>query len=240
MKLEDVLIRHKILIQRLTKGLQDITMQSFDAVFKLVLKEIESNKRIKTRLLKKRLDKITEQSIPIVMQSLQDIAEYQANFIKKAIEKDRDDKLETLSEAVLATLLAKTLLKTSLNKSRVTIKKAYETIASKKNQDIIQVLLDTPNNSIAERQKFVKEVIDGRVKTQVRALANLSLNTVATEVAKKVYSIAKVEKVQWLATLDSSVCFYCESLHEKTFYIDDSPACPAHANCRCELVPYDE
>ena len=49
-----------------------------------------------------------------------------------------------------------------------------------------------------------------------------------------------VEQVMWSATLDGLTCAEDAELDGKVFPIDEAPECPAHPNCRCDLInmPY--
>lgn len=55
--------------------------------------------------------------------------------------------------------------------------------------------------------------------------------------AKERYKGFGVEMVEWVASLDDSVCEECESEHGNVYPIDDAPDLPVHPNCRCTLVP---
>ena len=51
------------------------------------------------------------------------------------------------------------------------------------------------------------------------------------------YKRVEVERVEWVSALDDRICEECESLHGKTFDIDNIPDLPVHPNCRCTVVP---
>jgi SPP1 gp7 family putative phage head morphogenesis protein len=82
---------------------------------------------------------------------------------------------------------------------------------------------------------------------QFETKAYQSQRLVRTETARvlgqsreKIYSDTGMEKVEWLATLESNTCEECARLDGRVFRIDDSrrPKLPRHPNCRCDIVPY--
>lgn len=59
--------------------------------------------------------------------------------------------------------------------------------------------------------------------------------------SKDIGESAGVTQVMWSATLDGLTCAEDAELDGKYFPIDEAPECPAHPNCRCDLinVPYE-
>jgi SPP1 gp7 family putative phage head morphogenesis protein len=47
-----------------------------------------------------------------------------------------------------------------------------------------------------------------------------------------------VEGVQWISTLDNKTCPVCRSLDRQTFALSKGPRAPIHPNCRCTLIPW--
>lgn len=233
MSLEDDIIKHKIFLQRLTNKQASIVLKGFDAAMKKVTafinKEATNYKKLKSDILK-----IVNPTIDFSLSELEKIADYHVEFTKKVLKKN---KREVTDEEIAVALILLALLMPTVSETKgLTIKKSYEVLVSRKVDDMIQTLRDTVNNKAVDRVDAVNMLLKGKISTQTKAIARLSINTATTGVAKQVYALSKIDRVRWEAMLDGS-CGYCESLHDSIFYIDSVPDCPAHVNCRCELIP---
>lgn len=73
---------------------------------------------------------------------------------------------------------------------------------------------------------------------QAARLVNTELAKVVSDAQLDVYkNSGVVDKVMWMATLESNTCDYCADLDGKEFSLNDIPKIPAHPNCRCCYVP---
>ena len=52
------------------------------------------------------------------------------------------------------------------------------------------------------------------------------------------YREAGIEQVEICAAQDERTCEICGSKHEKRYKLENCPAMPFHANCRCTVIPY--
>lgn len=233
MSIEDDIIKHKIFLQRLTNKQANIVLKGFDAAMKKITtfinKESTNYRKLKIDILR-----IVNPTVDTSLSELEKIADYHVEFTERVLKKH---KREVTSEQIaVAAILLALLMPTVSETKGLTIKKAHEVLVSKKVNDIIQTLRDTANNKAVDRVDTVNMLVKGKIATQTKAIARLSINTATTAVAKEVYALSEIAKVMWVATLDGT-CPYCESLHESVFDVDSVPDCPAHVNCRCELIP---
>ena len=91
-------------------------------------------------------------------------------------------------------------------------------------------------NQITNRVKQVTPMATKKAITIARTETLAAGNAAAQER----YRSMGVERVEWVAALDDSVCEECESLHGNTYDMDEVPAQPVHPNCRCTTVPIIE
>lgn len=110
----------------------------------------------------------------------------------------------------------------------------------------------------ALRTEIVGSIRDGNsidrvarnINKQFNAKASESQRLARTETARvieqaqdQIYKDSGVlEKVQYLATLESNTCDECADLDGNLYDVDDStkPLIPRHPNCRCTYIPYFE
>lgn len=93
------------------------------------------------------------------------------------------------------------------------------------------------NKSIYLLNEEIKEVFSKSayrskrlLETELFRVHNLAILAVAIDV----YGL---NRVRYSAILDNRTCQTCGNLDNQTFFIQDAPSLPAHANCRCELIP---
>lgn len=89
-------------------------------------------------------------------------------------------------------------------------------------------------------REIAKQIKDdfGVSAYQAARLVNTELAKVVSDAQLDVYkNSGVVDKVMWMATLESNTCDYCADLDGKEFSLNDIPKIPAHPNCRCCYVP---
>lgn len=76
-------------------------------------------------------------------------------------------------------------------------------------------------------------------RRHAQAMVRTAVNHTATKARELIYTENEelFSKVQWLATLDSRTCPFCQPLDLKTFPIDKGLRPPLHINCRCCTIP---
>lgn len=92
---------------------------------------------------------------------------------------------------------------------------------------------EKPVYQIADEIDAILEIGINRATAMARTEIMYAVNTGAVDR----YVAAGVEEVEWVAAMDDQMCEDCEDLDGKTWPIGEAPACPAHPNCRCALVP---
>jgi len=96
---------------------------------------------------------------------------------------------------------------------------------------------------ILEEQPFgevtrdiVRQIDDVGI-TRATMMARTEVMKAVNTGVKDRYKQAGVEKVEWLTAIDDNTCDECEGNSGNVYPIEDTPACPAHPNCRCTLIP---
>lgn len=82
--------------------------------------------------------------------------------------------------------------------------------------------------------------IMGVAKRTAETLVRTSIMTVNNDALEQLYKNNSdvVDKVEWLATLDSRTCKYCMSMDGRKYDLEATkPQIPAHMNCRCIYSP---
>ena len=71
---------------------------------------------------------------------------------------------------------------------------------------------------------------------QIHRLVVTEAAYITEQAALDSYEQTGVEKVEWLATLESHICEVCAKLDGKIFEISKAERCPLHPYCRCTLA----
>lgn len=100
-----------------------------------------------------------------------------------------------------------------------------------------------------DQGKIMREIMETAAMSKSRAQMIVRTETMRAVNAgvKARYKTEGVHYVEWLAALDERTCEVdlgfpggeagCGGLDGAVFLIDKAPACPAHPNCRCTLIP---
>ncbi len=116
---------------------------------------------------------------------------------------------------------------------------------AKQSQDTVIKFNSVVRNGIAsgistqEMARDIERVLDIS-RHNAEALVRTSAMTVSNDAIMATYEAneAVIKNVEWMATLDSRTCAYCNSMDGETFLLDDiKPAIPSHWNCRCVFSP---
>lgn len=87
---------------------------------------------------------------------------------------------------------------------------------------------------------IIKKIKDdyGCTAYQAKRLFHTELAKVVSDAQLQIYrDSGVVDKVMWMATLETNTCDRCQKLDGKLFDLDDAPKPPLHPNCRCCHVP---
>ncbi len=84
---------------------------------------------------------------------------------------------------------------------------------------------------------------DGRLSganvSQVRRLVQASAAHASATTRRESFKSLGVDKVRWIATLDTKTCIRCAQREARSPYgMDDAPSPPEHPHCRCTLIPW--
>ena len=84
-----------------------------------------------------------------------------------------------------------------------------------------------------------KDGVMQATRNEAAMVTRTAINHVGQHAREAVFKENKavVDKVQWLAVLDSRTSLICASLDSQIFDIDKGPRPPAHPNCRSVMIP---
>jgi len=137
-------------------------------------------------------------------------------FVKPRIVKDdiRSDLLEASSERIRG------IKETTRNQIREVLSEGFE-----------------ENIGWRGLMKQIEPIIINPIRAEMIARTELSWSY--NRSAKRIYTDAGFEKVEWFAVIDDRTCPTCMERHQKVYPIDDHPFIPGHPRCRCTLLPAD-
>lgn len=235
MSLLDDLVKHKILVQRLTKGQAKILLAYVKKAQSLAIKNLETKN---LDYLEKKLGDILRGGIDESVKALAAIAAYESLFIIKILKKygldaKRSNKIRDKVGALKVPMVT--------GGDQHSIEKSYAMFSDKKANDFTRVISATSEKSNPERVTAIDLLVTGLITWQLTTLSRTTINAVTEEVHKDEYKSNGVYQVQWVALLDgiNNVCPYCEDRNELIFQIGDPDIkdFPPHANCKCDLIP---
>ena len=86
----------------------------------------------------------------------------------------------------------------------------------------------------------LKEILQNRFNVSYHradTLVRTEMAHIATKAAQQRYADYGVTQVQWWAGPDERTCEVCGKLHKKIYPVGANIPCPAHARCRCTILP---
>ena len=86
----------------------------------------------------------------------------------------------------------------------------------------------------------LKELLQDRFNVSYHradTLVRTELAHIETEAAKQRYKDFGITQVQFYADPDERTCEVCGKLHKKIYPVGANIPCPAHARCRCTILP---
>ena len=86
----------------------------------------------------------------------------------------------------------------------------------------------------------LKEILQNRFNVSYHradTLVRTEMAHIETEAAKQRYADYGVTQVQFWAAPDERTCEVCGKLHKKIYPVGANIPCPAHARCRCTIIP---
>ena len=86
----------------------------------------------------------------------------------------------------------------------------------------------------------LKETLQNRFNVSYHradTLVRTELAHIETEAAKQRYKDFGITQVQFYADPDERTCEVCGKLHKKIYPVGANIPCPAHARCRCTILP---
>lgn len=241
MSIANDFIKHHIFLDRLARGLAKDYETAFKAIAAYIEREVRRNTDfVELAMLRneiqKRMDTITEHTI----KRLEEFAVYEAKFSKKTLKKHTKKDITIPTDSTIKDI-ERIQIATSPGQRALTLRTTFDAFAQSKTNEYMRAMSDAAiqESSKLERNNKISDLSEGMFSTQANALLGLGVLAVSSDSLKKVMFENDLPRLQWLAVLDSHVCPYCQGLHGRVFEIDDTPAHPAHGNCRCSLVPHE-
>lgn len=269
----DDLIKHRILLQRLGLSEAAIIKQSNKRAIQLIEKHLTKNGG---KITDQALNDITKDIKKLLFKStftnrlkdFKDIAEYEAKFNLKTLQKVFDAELKAPSKKTITAAMLEREFKLSAHGNSLDLESVYAKLASAntklisktvKDAKIEAVMLNTKSNQEAKEEierlnKKYKNIQQGIIVPKLvslesgiltfrsKAIGITVINHLGSSALDAIYSTNKtvIELLRWDTMLDDSVCPDCEALEgEEWEYGNHKEEPPLHANCRCVLAPVE-
>lgn len=180
-----------------------------------------------------------------ITKNLDDLASFENDELKKIL----DDAYSSALQQTAKTIGLKTdwkILRAEFVKSAVNAPISGKTFSSRiwsNTNDLANRIYDDVLHHIQTGEapkKIIKRIKDdyGVTAYQAKRLVNTEIAKVVNRAQMDVYkNSGVVQKVLYMATLETNTCENCADLDGKYFDLDKAPNIPLHPNCRCCLVP---
>lgn len=241
MSLTNDLILHKVFLQRIIKTEVSQFTTYIQQARAIAVEAIKAGRITKKQ--EKQVAKVfTDFSIHAVNR-LKTLANYEAEFTYKVLQKHVNKKVNLVAQEVINTAVTKAKMGLSVGKKKMTIPKAYQQFTNHKAKQVVQNVRDYElERTMSEPEGIDKldYLMKGLMLFQLTSLVATSINAVNESAKVETFEANKeiIQGVEWVTMLDDSVCLDCEALHGEQWALDDAyEEPPLHANCRCELHP---
>lgn len=88
------------------------------------------------------------------------------------------------------------------------------------------------------REQALRDGVYERTRRAIEAAVRAVQAHAAAQAAEEVAGAdPEVDRVVWIATLDSRACVRCMALHGRAFALGEGPRPPLHGSCRCRVAP---
>lgn len=220
-------------------------ISDFERVYNQVLAQQEEGKQITPALLYK-LDSYWKLQGQL-RQVLQSLGDKQVSALSKILEINFFDVYYSINiEGLTAfTTLDKGSVAQLINQVWVADGKSF----SQRIWDNIERLMETLNEELVLCVAAGKKTTELKQKLQERfgvsynradTLVRTEMAHIQTQAAQKRYEDYGIQKVQFWADPDERTCDVCGKLHKKIYLVGEQMPIPAHANCRCTILPVVE
>lgn len=244
MSLKTDLIKHQILIDRLSNSFTRDYNLDFKFISQKIQKELDkgldlnSIYQLRLELRSRLIDTMQKQLDQYI-----DFAEYETQFLRDRYKVNTGLDLEIPEKRRLSYIIMRSQIKTTVNKPSLDLRTTWAVFIDKKLSDLTRIL----NDSIVLRESLditknkIKDLTSGLIPMHVKLMTSLSVLSVSAKARNEVYALNpdKIQYVQWYSVLEDTTCPYCEQLHNQKFQIGQEPAFPAHARCQCSLLPVE-
>lgn len=235
MALKDDLLKHQILLQRMMPKHANIIKSALQKAI------VPASKNLGRNQLRRSLSALFAPALDNSIKAYKDLLAYDVKFTQKILNKYSATEIAqaNIGDAT-AKLLTDASFTTSLNKKSITLPSAFSQYFINKTDELVNVSSDADlqQKTPEEKNNAVRNIVLGLMFVQAVALTRTAINHTSTVAKSATIEENKIERWQWIATLDNT-CDFCEEQHKQIFeYGDEEP--PAHANCHCVVVPINE
>lgn len=241
MTFQNDLIKHQILVQRLSGSYEKIITDMMSLVEIIVNGALDKNGKLWSPALyiqlQDSLNRLEPGLINSTVENLGELVAYEDKFISKQLTKHYH--IPDSGKKVNPTKVISSNMTVISGKNKKSVPMAYKLFYRHKVTKIVQGIKDSQIRSegLEETKSFVKKLMVGLVRTQASTLALTTVNHVVAKTRTEAYRNGGIPQVMWVSLLDDSVCDDCEALDGQVFDIADAPDPPEHWNCRCHLEP---
>lgn len=130
------------------------------------------------------------------------------------------------------------LSKIKINRLKTVLSDAMD--EGKTLQEIAQTINDKVKPGKRFRMKGDEKILVSQGMKRSLSIARTEVTRVSNAGALKHYAEGGVKEYRWVATMSDRTCPICEDLNGKVFKTASGMLPPAHALCRCTIVPVTE
>ena len=217
------------------------TKEYLEKAKNIILEAIRTNNfTYLQRRLEIALQLLPEQALVLVNELARYEAEYTYKKIVKAVPKEQKKDIRKLSDTQIEQVVNTTLLNTTIEGAKRSIRGAYSSFADIKIRQYTQIVSDAQIEQWddEELEEKIEERTNGLFTTQNLALAGLSLLSTVGNIRNEIAN-ENLMQVEWVLDLELNNCDYCTDMANDGPYdpADVEGEIPAHANCGCTLIP---
>lgn len=247
--LQDKIIRHQVGLLKLSSTVTNKLIAILNRAEDDVIKQLSNLGDDRLNVILKRIREITKaaggKQYTYLEKELNAVGVYESDFVEQLLKGAIPVKFDmvTPSREMLSSIVTSKPFEGKLLKEWV---EDLSENTRRKLRDAIRMGMAEGESidSMARRirgtkaQKY-KDGIMEISRRESQAMVRTAVNHTATRAREMIYqdNDELISKVQWVATLDSRTCPFCQPLDGKTFPVDKGERPPLHINCRCCTVP---
>lgn len=258
-RLEDVLTRHQVMVQRLSTGHAD-KFGPFLRRVRSSLRERLSEEAELTTFRRERLEKLlaaVDRAVAspfgdfanLLMADLREFAQHEAGFSARALQSEVHGFEAVLPgpNQVRAAVLASPLAASDSRGGKLLAEFIKDWTAAERKAVIGAIRLGVFEGQT--NAEIIRRLTGTRAMQFADGILNVSARhagAVVHTAVQHVSSVARqltfnqnadlIKAVRWISTLDNRTCSRCAGLDRRVFPLDKGPRAPLHVRCRCTMI----